>query len=568
MLTPPPRLPESPWVYQFFDHKGQLLYIGKAKNIAKRVQQYFTPWSLRKQEMVAQAAYIEWIETPSEADALLFEDNLIKQHLPEYNKLLRNNSSYVFLKINKGDFPTFRIVKKRSNDGSTYIWPRYNSKQLRQLLRYLRQVFKFHTMKPTEFAKWVLASDYFFWLDKWRNIVALLNTPAKHHLVEQAIRQWRKQEKSYAEYIDEYKRIIQLVRNCFEWKTSTVLTLLEKEIQEAITKQHFERCVKLRDIYQFVQSLDKTYQHIVLHQPVTGYICSIEHVADTRVVLLVQITDGKVVDIIRTHKLDSEHSASDLAATVYAEFGCTQKLLTEQNKELLITPSLHRLTKKEQHMLEELLTTAQQSYLQSTAQLTSENIMEKLLVELQQSYELRRIPLQMECIDISHLSGSDISGGLSCFTGGIPDKMKYRQYKIQTVTNGASDDYQSLKEVLLRRTKMTKEWIWTNLLPDLLIIDGGKGQLGIVRELAKEYPPMATLLEKIDIVALGKGEARQRSKKLTGAPEMIYKFWPNRDIIEYPVLYTHADQLIINLRDEAHRFANRYRKKQAEKRWK
>lgn len=112
--------------------------------------------------MVALAQRIEWIETPSEADALLLEDNLIKGYLPEFNKLLRNNSSYVFLKISKGDFPTFRIVKKRSNDGSTYIGPRYNSKLLRQLLRYLRQVFKFHQMKPTEFAQGTLSSDYFF----------------------------------------------------------------------------------------------------------------------------------------------------------------------------------------------------------------------------------------------------------------------------------------------------------------------------------------------------------------------------------------------------------------------
>lgn len=146
--------------------------------------------------------------------------------------------------------------------------------------------------------------------------------------------------------------------------------------------------------------------------------------------------------------------------------------------------------------------------------------------------------------------------------------MKYRQYKIETVTEGSSDDYQSLKEVLIRRCKLTKDHIWTQLLPDLLILDGGKGQLGIIRELAKEYPTIHTLLQQVDIVALGKGEARQRSKKLTGAPEMIYKFWKNREMLEYPVLYTHADQLIINLRDEAHRFANRYRKKQDEKKWK
>lgn len=568
MKQPPSNLPTSPWVYKFFDYKGQLLYIWKAKNIAKRIQQYFTPGSLRKQEMVALASHIEWIETPSEADALLFEDNLIKQHLPEYNKLLRNNSSYVFLKIAKGSFPTFRIVRKRSNDGSTYIGPRYNSKLLWQLLRYLRQVFKFHTMKPTEFNQGTLSSDYFFWLDKWWNVVALLHDSKKQHLVEQATRQWWLQEKTYEAYVEEYKQIIQLVSNCFEGRTWPVLKVLEKEMKESIEKQHFERCAKLRDIHQFVSSLDRTYQHIVLTNANTWYLWSIERIAEAWVVLLVQITEGKVVDIIRTHKPVAEHTGSDLAATLYAEFWCTVLLREHADTYLVSTPSLARLSKKDIQVLQALIATAQDSYVQSTAQLSEENLMDQLLLEIQATYALTRIPLHMECIDISHLWGSNISGWLSCFRGWVPDKMKYRQYKIQTVADGASDDYQSLKEVIIRRAKITKESIWSQLLPDLLIIDGGKGQLGIIRELAKEYPVIYDLLKQVDVIALGKGEARQRSKKLTWAPEMIYKFWPDRTILEYPVLYTHADQLIIKLRDEAHRFANRYREKQEEKTWK
>lgn len=162
MKSPPSYLPATPGVYQFLDAKDNILYIGKAKQLAKRVAQYFSPGSLRKQEMVNDAAKIVYIETPTEEDALLLEDNLIKKHLPEYNKLLRTNSNYVFLKVSRGPFPAFMIVKKRVNDGSTYIGPRYRSAQLRQMLRYLRHIFKFHTMKPSEFAKGVLSTDYFF----------------------------------------------------------------------------------------------------------------------------------------------------------------------------------------------------------------------------------------------------------------------------------------------------------------------------------------------------------------------------------------------------------------------
>lgn len=518
--------------------------------------------------MVAQATRVERIQTPSEADALILEDNLIKQHLPEYNRLLRNNSQYVFLKISPGPFPTFRIVKKRANDGSTYIGPRYNSKQLRELLRYLRQIYQFHTMKPREFAKWTLSSDYFFGLDKGRSVIALLNQPQKHHLVEQAKRQWRTQTATYESYVDEYKKITTLVRNCFEGKTQKVLQTLHQEIDIAIWKQHFERCSRLRDIYTFVQSLETTYQHIVFSQPRTWYVAHIEHIAHSWIILLIQITEWKVVDIIRTHVWFEEQEVSTIISWLQAEFGCTSEIIQTAKKHILITPSLKWLRKKDLQQLNELAETAQQSYIATTVNLHEQNVMEQLLMTLQDTYHLKHIPLHMECIDISHLQGDAISGWLSCFRSGLSDKLLYRRYKITTVSSWHADDYQSLKELITRRFKLSKTQIGSTLLPDLLIIDGGKGQLGILRDLCTAYPPLLELMNQIDIVALGKGEARQRSRKLAGAPEIIYTFGDNREIHEYPLSYDHADQLLVNLRDEAHRFANTYRKKQQEKPWK
>lgn len=567
MITPPTRLPSSPWVYKFFDHKGTLLYVWKAKNIAKRIAQYFSAGSLRKQEMVAAADHLERIETPSEADALLLEDGLIKQHLPEFNKLLRNNTQYVFLKISPWLFPTFRIVRKRTNDGSAYVWPRYNTKQLRELLRYLRKVFKFHTMKPREFAMGTLHSDYFFWLDKGWNIIALLNDQKKQNLVEQAKRQWRKQEKSYEEYCAEYAWIVQIVKNCFEWKTSPVLAVLTQEINQAIEKQHFERCAILRDMFTFVQSLDSTYQHIVLNSTQSWYIAHLELCAESRVILIAKITDGKIVDIIRTHLSIDDNTQSNILASLHAEFGCSIQLKQKSDYTLSTSESFKKITQKDISTLESFFKPVQKSYLQTTASLHENNIMDQLLVQIKQSYDLKNIPLQIECIDISHHGWEQISGGLSCYRWWVPDKKFYRNYKITTVKQWSSDDYQSLKEVILRRFKISKTGIGTHLLPDLLVIDGGKWQLGILRDLAKEYPAIKELMNTIDIVALGKWEARQRSKKLAWAPEIIYKFWPDRTIQEYGMSYDHADQLLINCRDEAHRFANKYRKKQAEMKW-
>lgn len=576
MLTPPPYLPPSPGVYKFFDKRWTVLYIGKAKHIAKRVQQYFTPGSLWKQEMVAEATRIEWIETTTERDALLLEDTLIKEYLPEYNKLLRSNSGYVFLKIPKWPFPLLSIVKKRSNDGSTYIGPRYGSKQLRMLLRHLRQIYQFHQMKPIEFKKGTLSTDYFFGLDKGRSVIALMkdlpsvgeNPPKrerghKQQLLEQAVRQWFHPEKSYEAYVQDYKQIVHAVSACFEGKTKTLLTHIKKQIEQHSQHNHFERCAKLRDVYQFIETLERSYPQIILKKPVSWYLGKLSETTHYRVIVLLHIVEGKVVDIIREKKHKDDLAADQLVLQVETEFSAHY----DPETTLFTTPSLRTLSPTEQTHLEDLLQSSFHSYLHATAMDNEDNLMIDLLKQLQATYGLTRIPLRMECIDISHLSGSSLSGWLSCFIHGTPAKTQYRHYKIRSVKEWTSDDYQSLREVLTRRFHLTKQGYQQAGLPDLMIIDGGKGQLGILRDLTTDYPILTDLLQHVDVIALGKGEARQRSKKLAWAPEVIYKVDPDGSIREYALSYDHADQIIVKLRDEAHRFANRYRKKQQKMYW-
>jgi excinuclease ABC subunit C len=137
------------------------LYIGKAKNLKKRVQQYFTPGSVWKQEMVAKADRIEFIEVSSESDSLTLEENLIKEHLPEYNRLLKNNSNHIFIKFSNEDFPSVSLSRTRRKDKAMYIGPKQNTQELRKLLQYLRQIFKFRTNSSAEFHKGVLTTDYY-----------------------------------------------------------------------------------------------------------------------------------------------------------------------------------------------------------------------------------------------------------------------------------------------------------------------------------------------------------------------------------------------------------------------
>lgn len=136
-------IPSKPGVYIFKDAKSQILYIGKAKNLQKRISQYFTPGSLWKQEMVAQATSLDFHAVKNESEALYLEDNLIKKHQPYFNNLLKADNSYVYIKITKEEFPQIILTRKKISDGATYIGPKHNTQNLKKFLQYLRQVLKF-----------------------------------------------------------------------------------------------------------------------------------------------------------------------------------------------------------------------------------------------------------------------------------------------------------------------------------------------------------------------------------------------------------------------------------------
>lgn len=179
-------IPNNPGVYIFKDSKGVILYIGKAKNLQKRVQQYFTPGSIWKQEMVEQADHVEFIEVSSEEDALTLEENLIKEHLPDYNKLLRHNSNSIFIRFSKEDFPCVSVTRYRKKDGATYIGPKQSSKELSKLMQLLRQIYKFRVSKQQEFQKGVLTTDYYLGLDAGWSIIAKMQQKNAETYLQQA----------------------------------------------------------------------------------------------------------------------------------------------------------------------------------------------------------------------------------------------------------------------------------------------------------------------------------------------------------------------------------------------
>ena len=171
------KIPNNAGVYLFKDRKWTILYIGKAKNLQKRLWQYFSPNSLRKQEMLEKADKVDFLMVKNESEALYLEDNMIKQHQPEYNNLLKADNSYVYIKITKESFPQIFLTRKKINDNALYIGPKNDTIQLKKFLQYLRQIVKYRGCKSTQFKQGKLCSDYYFWLCRGRCKLAKTKGP-------------------------------------------------------------------------------------------------------------------------------------------------------------------------------------------------------------------------------------------------------------------------------------------------------------------------------------------------------------------------------------------------------
>lgn len=547
------KIPTNAWVYLFKDRKDTILYIGKAKNLQKRLSQYFSPNSLRKQEMLEKADKVDFLMVKNESEALYLEDNLIKQHQPEYNNLLKADNSYVYIKITKEKFPQIFMTRKKINDGSIYIGPKNNTIQLKKFLQYLRQILKFRGCKITQFRQGKLCSDYYFWLCRGRCKAPLLDQP------------------------EEYREIIHIITSFFKGNIKPIEDEIHHQIQEAIIHEHFERAAQLRDIYQSLQWFVER-QNVVLPEVKDGYLSLVKTVWTQFIYTVLIFIQGKLSDVITSKEQQSDLDEDSLTLAIQRTFGEANKEKYDQGLQIT-SKTLTKLGKTVTNELRKLAENFLDSYIISQSLQEESTMINDMFTTLQTRYGLKHIPYRIECIDISHLSGWRTSGWLSCLIAGFPYKKGYRKYKIQgrgkrTQGQGKniisksqvpsswslSDDYESLQELLERR-----ESSWWEL-PNLLIIDGGKGQLGVVKKLCKD-PKRKKIVSQIDIVSLGKWEARKKSSIWTSSQkgqiwEKIYTLDDKLKINEIAMVYDQADKIFLKARDEAHRFANAYRKKQ------
>lgn len=333
----------------------------------------------------------------------------------------------------------------------------------------------------------------------------------------------------------------------FKWDTVPIQKEIKKQLQEAVIEERFERAAKLRDIYFHVQQLTEQ-QIVVLSKPHTGYLLEIRKIGHMFVYVLINVFEWKIIDIIRHKQAISDVDEDQMLSYFKTEVG---DFMVEKDATMMFwyTKGI-KLSQKDKKNIKQLIDWLFESYCMATS-FEEDNVNNILLESIQKKYHLQQFPYHMEAIDISHLSWWWISGWLSCMKWWLPYPKWYRKYKIQTKNN----DYAWLKEVLLRRVKNTED------LPNILLIDWWKWQLNIIKKFIVENKQYAEVIKKMDIVSLGKGKARKRSNKQE-IQEIIYYFDAKWLIKNVPLTYDQSDRLLTKLRDQAHKFANTYRKQQ------
>ncbi len=535
-------LPESPGVYIFKSKWGKVLYIWKAKNLKKRVLQYFQKniW-LRKEEMINRANDIDFIITKTEEEALLLENNLIKKYQPPFNSLLKWDTWYVYIRIWRSEncnlcknFPKIEFTRYKDKPG-IYIGPKPWKKELKKLLQTLRLILKFRTCSDTQFKKWKICSDYIFWLCKgWcsKNLSA-----------------------------DEYKTITDLLISFFKWNTKPIENLILNEINKAIEKQNFERAARLRDIYFNIQKFVEK-QTVVLDENISWYFYLAKKINDFILVVITYFYNWKLIDILKfKEKVEKDIPRQDyIKKQIENEFNnFSFQHRCWKNEIYWTTDSLENLTP----VLKEFLQNQIETIIISSS-FEKENILNDILKSIQIKLWLKNFPYKIEALDISHLSWERTSWGLVSFIWWLKYKKWYRKYKIDSSIKW--DDYKALEEVLIRRFKLSEENIDIDQLnlPDLFIIDWGKWQLNIVIKLLDQFPKMKEIIKKIDFISIWKWQARHRKWKIKWEEEKIFKIDKNLNISQIPISILEPEeyQILTKARDEAHSFANRYRKQQ------
>lgn len=542
-------LPYSPGVYMFKDSKNRLLYIGKAKRLRDRVRSYFqdsNDHDGRIRVMIGKIKDLEVIVTDSESEALILENNLIKKHQPRYNILYRDDKSYPYICVTNDDFPRVFPTRTVINDGSKYYGPYDSVKHMKRMLETIRKAFNLCTCAVHP-----------------KNIDRTKGAPKWHSCfddyLESCSGDWDREE---------YQASIKKVERMLNGRMDVLIRDLKEEMSIASDALEYEKAARIRDSLQAVQKYSKKMKMVASKKVDRDlFAIRVDEEINEACGVLFKVREGKLISKFHRFLKNIKHlekgemlqsfvedyytgqHAGAIPDEVYVsdelqnDEPLAQYLWEERGKKVRI----HRPQRGEKaKMIRMALSNAK--YLLGERKLEKEKAAKKRIPhsvkELKEQLNLQRLPRRIECFDNSNLQGSDPVASMVCFVDARPKKSEYKRFHIKTVEG--PDDFASMKEVLSRRYKRVMDE--QQHIPDLIVVDGGKGQLSSAVDALKE----------IDFY--GECEVIGLAKRLEEV------FVPNRS---NPVMIpkkSSALKLLQKVRDEAHRFAISFHRKTRSKR--
>jgi excinuclease ABC subunit C len=550
-------LPEKSGVYIYKNTAGKVIYVGKAVNLRNRVRSYFhksAGQSPKTLHLVQEIQNLDFIITDSELEALLLENTLIKKHLPRYNVRLKDDKRYPYIKISwQEPYPRVFTSRRILDDGARYFGPYTASGPAYQTLDLARKIFPYLTCSREITGKDTRACLYYH--------IGRCSAPCIGAVSQQ-----------------EYRQIIDNLCKFLGGRTEQVVADLNRQMQAAAEAMDFERAALLRDQMQAIeQTVQK--QKVISADLSDQDVIAFARDKASACVQVFFIRNGKLIG--REYFL-MEGTADEDDRTVLTSFlkqfydsvnTIPPNILLPQeiDEQLIINDWLKRKRGgavtikiprrgKPKELLQMAAANASETLAHLQAQWDAdESKQNEALLELQQALNLPQPPLRIECYDISTLQGTHTTASMVVFVKGIPHKADYRRFKIQNL-KGKPDDYASMKEVLQRRFRRMQEGDFDletgpgdkkqnswKLIPDLVIIDGGKGQLNAALEILDEYE----LRDAVPITSLAKQEEEL--------------FLPGRENSILLPRHSQALYLVQRIRDEAHRFAIGYNRSLREK---
>ncbi len=534
--------PTDPGVYHFLNSDKKIIYIGKAKNIRNRIRTYFQKSnniSSKNATMVKHVTDIEWIVVRNEVEALMTEANLIKEHQPRYNVDLKDDKSYPFIRITNEPFPQVFITRNIIRDGSKYYGPFTDTRRLRMILKALNKVFPIRSCSYLIDAKVIKEKKISICLDYHIN---KCEGPCEG-LVSR----------------DQYFIMVNRIEDFMRGKTKVIESHLNDMMVKASKEQRYEEAGLYRDQLSAIDSFKRKQSHvatdfterdvIALAREGSYGVAVVLRIRNGKIfsrdkLLLKQLTDDEIImkTVITRFYMDSDYLPKEISLQVVPADEQELILWMKERKK----SSVKFIFPQKGEKAKELRVTMQNAKLLLSEWLLNrqkrKDQVPSILEQLKDDLNMDVPPRRIEAFDISHLGGTNTVASLVCFIDGRPKKTKYRKYNIKSVKG--IDDFASMREVVFRRYRRIKEE--SRSMPDLILVDGGKGQLSMalsaLRELGMDYIPIIGLAKKLEEVFVpGNSES-----------QFIHKTSPGL-------------LLLRRIRDEAHRFAITFQRKKRNK---